>query len=273
MKLIDISRIFRIFAGFLLTSMVLSTTDCEAKQGITGFTDYNRPSRESAQINYGIDATRAKFFVYVPDNYSGRENFGLLVYTSPQDSITDLPAGWSDVLTKRKLIFVAAQAAGNNLGYRDRMGLGLRGAMGVMRQYKIDPNRVYAAGLSGGARTANDLAFYQSDLFHGTIQDCGCNYWRPVRKVAATSDKDTLGNSYGISEVSENDIARAKSAARFALITGPDDFRRGNILDIYNDGFARDGFQARLFDIPGMGHQDCNGETLEKVLNYLDTGR
>jgi hypothetical protein len=92
-------------------------------------------------------------------------------------------------------------------------------------------------------------------------------------KVAATSDKDTLGNYYGFSEVSQNDMTRAKSAVRFALITAPDDFRRGDVLDIYNDGFARDGFQARLFDIPGIGHQDCNAETLDKVLDYLETGR
>jgi hypothetical protein len=241
---------------------------------MTGFTEFNSPGRESDQINYSQDAASAKFFTFIPDNYSGKENFGLIVYTSPQNSITDLPAGWHDVLTKHKFLFVAAQGAGNDCpDFRNRLGLGIRGAMGMMRQYKVAPNRVYAAGLSGGARCANDLAFHQSDLFHGTIQDCGCNYWRPVRKVAATSDKDTLGNTYGISTVSQDDMTKAKSAVRFAIITGPDDFRRGNILDIYNDGFARDGFQARLFDIPGMGHQDCSAETLEKVLNYLDTGR
>jgi hypothetical protein len=37
--------------------------------------------------------------------------------------------------------------------------------------------------------------------------------------------------------------------------------------------FAKNCFQALLFDIPGTGHQDCSRDTLEKVLNYLDTGR
>jgi hypothetical protein len=41
---------------------------------------------------------------------------------------------------------------------------------------------------------------------------------------------------------------------RFVLITGSNDFRRGNILDIYHGGFSREQFQAKLFDVPGMGH-------------------
>ena len=213
------------------------------------------------------------FLLSSPDNYNSSTTFGLIVYTSPDGTVTGVPPGWADVLTKRKLLFIAAQGVGNDSDPAQRLGLGVKGAMAMMRLYRIDPNRVYAAGLSGGARTAAELAFHQSDLFRGTIQDCGSNYFRAVKKVAATSDKDTLGNPYGVSEVSQNEIARARSSARFGIITGSNDFRRGNILDIYNDGFARDGFQARLFDIPSMGHQDCSAETLEKVLNYLDTGR
>jgi hypothetical protein len=57
---------------------------------------------------------------------------------------------------------------------------------------------------------------------------------------------------------------------RFALITGSGDFRRGNILDIFNGGFAREGFQARLFDIPGMAHDTADPQTLSAALDFLE---
>jgi hypothetical protein len=57
------------------------------------------------------------------------------------------------------------------------------------------------------------------------------------------------------------------------LITGTRDFRRGNILDIFNGGFAHDGFQAKLFDVRGMGHDVADGETLSAVLDFLEGAR
>jgi hypothetical protein len=61
----------------------------------------------------------------------------------------------------------------------------------------------------------------------------------------------------------------ARSNVKFALITGSGDFRRGNILDIYNNGFKQEGFRAKLFDVAGMGHEDCNAHTLEEALDFL----
>ena len=46
---------------------------------------------------------------------------------------------------------------------------------------------LYAAGFSGGARMSSLLGFYQSDVFHGTIQNCGTDFYRAVPMVAATS--------------------------------------------------------------------------------------
>ena len=56
---------------------------------------------------------------------------------------------------------------------------------------------------------------------------------------------------------------------KFVLITGSKDFRHGNILDLYA-GFEADGFNARLIDVPGMGHEDCNGSTLEQALQFIE---
>ena len=72
-------------------------------------------------------------------------------------------------------------------------------------------------------------------------------------------------------EASQEEILQSKTS-RFVLITGTNDFRRGNILDIFHGGFEHDGFQAKLFDIAGMGHDVCDGKTLAYALDFLENG-
>jgi hypothetical protein len=70
-------------------------------------------------------------------------------------------------------------------------------------------------------------------------------------------------------EASQEDIGAARQV-RFALVTGSNDFRHGNILDIFHGGFERDGFQAKLFDVPGMAHDTCDRETLGRIIEFLE---
>jgi len=91
-----------------------------------------------------------------------------------------------------------------------------------------------------------------------------------IAKVHATSPTDNAGYPF-LFEATEREIRGAKSV-RFALITGSDDFRRGNILDIFYGGFAKAGFQVKLFDVLGMSHDVVRGATLNSVLDFLDLG-
>ncbi len=228
------------------------------------------PQLKSKQIDYSIVPGNEKYFVWVPENYDGSEPFGLMVYVSSYEDWTVVPAGWQDVLTRHKMLFVCPQSAGNNCRSQERRcGLALAGALAMKAKYKIDAKRIVAAGISGGARTASDLGFWQSDVFQKTVQNCGTNFYRKVPWKVAKTSLDTAGEPYGVMEATADEVSRAKSLTRFCLITGPGDFRRGNIIDIYKEGFLQDGFQARLFDVPGMGHQDCDASTLEKALEYL----
>jgi predicted esterase len=149
------------------------------------------------------------------------------------------------------------------------LGLAVLGALEMMKHYRIDPNRVYSAGFSGGARMAGMLGFYQADLFHGTIQNCGADFYKPVPVQAATSSADTAGKPYGLFDATANEIAGARGV-RFALITGSRDFRHGNILDIFNGGFAAEGFKAKLFDVPGMPHDTADSQTLSAALDFIE---
>lgn len=228
------------------------------------------PDVRSKRIDYSIVPVREKYFVWVPENYDGSVPYGLMVYVSSLEDCTAVPAGWQDVLTRHKMLFVCPQSAGNNCrSQARRCGLALAGALAMKVKYKIDPGRIVAAGISGGARTASELGFLQSDVFQKTVQSCGTNFCRKVPWKVATTSVDTAGQPYGVLEATPDEVSRAKKSTRFCLITGPGDFRRGNIVDIYNEGFLPDGFQAKLFDVPGMGHQDCDAATLEKAFQYL----
>jgi len=227
------------------------------------------PKQIDAHVRYDLDPNTEGFFVYFPAAYNGRESYGLIVFTDSQDRALGLPWGWQAVLDSRKYIFIAAQNAGNDQLRNRRLGLAVLGALKLINEYRIDHNRVYAAGFSGGARMAGMLGFYQADVFRGTIQNSGVDFYRRVPIVAATSQLDTAGQPYGVFQASPEEIAGAKKV-RFAIITGTNDFRRGNILDIFHGGFERERFQARLFDIPGMGHDVCDGRTLSQVLDFLE---
>ncbi len=220
-------------------------------------------------IDYRLNQLQEKFYVWRPANFSQSETYGLIVYTSPAEACT-MPDGWAEVLARRKFLYVAPQNAGNSVLPPRRTGLGVLAALEMMHQYKIDRRRVYAAGLSGGARTASELALLQPDIFRGTIQDCGSDFYRAVAVHDATIKTDTNGHPYGIMrDATAEAVNEARNSCKFVLITGTNDFRRGNILDIYNNGFVPDRFKCKLIDVQGMGHEDCDGNTLEAALDYL----
>jgi predicted esterase len=229
------------------------------------------PGRMSRHIGYNLDPAKERFFAYVPPSYTGSEPYGLIVFTYA-DPEARLPARWQAVLDARKYIFVAAENAGNDQPHGRRLGLAVMAALEMTKAYRIDPNRVYAAGFSGGARMSGLLGFYQPDIFRGTVQNCGADFYKPVPIVDAKTQLDTAGQPYGHLDASEEEVRGARKV-RFVLITGTNDFRRGNILDIFHGGFEREGFQAKLFDVQGMSHDICDAETLARALDFLEGGR
>lgn len=226
------------------------------------------PKHRSAYVSYDIDPLRAKYFIHVPKSIAPSQQFGLIVYIDTRDVTTALPDGWAEVLTKRHLLFICPQNAGNHCGSYQRAGLAVLGALEMMRKYNIDKSRVYAAGALGGARIASDLGFTQSDIFRGTIQSCGSNFYRDVEKRFPTKEEKSWDH-YGLCEASAAEVADARKKVKFALVTGNHDFRRGNILNIYHDGFVKEGFQAKLFEVDRIERSDCDGETLEAALDFI----
>jgi hypothetical protein len=83
---------------------------------------------------------------------------------------------------------------------------------------------------------------------------------------------DSLGAPYGqlISYAIPAEIERARKKVRFVFITGTEDFRRGNVRDLYAGGYAAYGFRSKLLDVQGMGHDVADGIRLKDALDFLE---
>jgi len=229
------------------------------------------PENRSPHVVYDLNPGAERFFIHVPASYTAETEYGLIVFTDADEQIDRVPNDWTKILDRRKFLFVAPENAGNDQDTNRRLGLAVLGALEMMKRYRIDSNRVYAAGFSGGARMSGLLGFFQPDVFHGTIQNSGADFYTRVPTVYASSRVSTTGQPYGQFEATTGEIARAKRV-RFVLITGTNDFRRGNILDIYNGGFVKQHFAAKLIDVPGMDHDICDAATLSAALDFIESG-
>jgi hypothetical protein len=255
----------------LLALLFVNASAAESRDRVEAFAgDLPEVSAGSPRINCAIDLRRELFAIHVPANYDGSQPFGLIVFIPAAGLIAGAPNDWDKVLEQRRLLWVAPQRAVNSLDGATRLGLGVIAARKMQERYKIDPRRIYAAGISGGARTAGRLGFFQPDLFRGTIQSCGADFPRAVPRVKAVASDREPGPRYGVMEATAAEVQRARKNVRFVIVTGPGDFRYGNLLDIYFGGFNRDGFKAALIDVPEMKHEVCSGESLRRALDFLE---
>jgi len=255
--------------GFLLSSPTAALAD-----EVLSFTEApGWPTYNSTEVNRSLSFQNEKFLVHVPSGVNSQRSVGLLVYIPAVESLTDLPAGWAEILDRNQFVFIAPQNAGNSQDSRRRAGLAVMAAMGMLRKYRnIDTKRIFMSGFSGGARIASAVAFNQADLVRGAILNCGSDF--PQRVVWHNAQPQTSQDrNYGFCTATAQECQWAKTYVRFALITGGDDFRRSYLQDLYNDGYRRYGFQVRLFDVPDLGHNVCDGRTLQQALDFVSTGR
>ncbi len=204
---------------------------------------------EGPMFDYELKWSRERFYLYVPPNYRGRERFGLIAFLHAGDEM-NVPNDWKKVLTRHKLLYVAPQKVGNEQPTPRRALVTVAAIHKMMELYKVDPQRVYITGLSGGAMTASLVAFAQPDLIHGALPMCGFLF---------PPDENTNKES----------LEKVKAQVRFALITGSKDFNEQFITHFYNQ-LESEKYQAKLFDVPGMGHKIAPGQTINDALKWID---
>ncbi len=204
-------------------------------------------------IAQSVDLTQESFSVYVPRS-APPGGYALLVFVPPWHDAR-LPPGWGPVLDQYGMLFVSAARSGNDadvIGRREP--LALHAAYNVMQRYRVDPQRVYVGGFSGGARIALRLALGYPDLFRGALLNAGSD---PLGADPPTPPPREL-------------FQRFQEGSRLVYVTGERD-----LPPLAMDGTSLASMRkACVFDLdgettPGAGHEVASPAALSRALHAL----
>lgn len=177
------------------------------------------------------------------------------------------PPTYLPLLDRHHLIWVAARNSGNDRPSLHRYGLALDAANNIGRCYKVDPDRLYVAGFSGGGRCSSLLGVQYPDVFAGALPICGCDTYRllPVPGMA---------NKYWAADfrIPLPPLFRlAKQHSRFVLLTADNDPNRLQTETIYNQVFKRDAYaHVTYLQVPEKGHEMPPAGYFEQAIAALD---
>lgn len=220
------------------------------------------------------DLDGVTYDVYVPPSYDGTEPHGLITFINSGNNGGGPDQRYRQLFASEKLIQVAADGAGNSVGVAVRMGRALLGAVRAMELFNVDETRIYAMGNSGGARTANMLAYQYPELFAAALPRCGANYPRIVEQAYEThmpdSNYEFWGDAYFPMVDGRPYLSYLRDRAlRFALMVSFDDFREGDVFNIYHHGMEADGLLARLLETSG-GHCATSAAHFRDALGFVE---
>jgi predicted esterase len=185
--------------------------------------------------------------IFVPSSYTEDEPPGVLVYISPTPS-GKIPSGWKRIMEEHNIIWISARKSGNTVSLARRSLYTILGLGALQKDYKIDADRVYVSGYSGGGRAASIVVTTFPNVFSGAIYICGVNRWEV--------DDPTL-----ISQIQSN---------RYVFVTGHRDFNRRETKRIFT-WYQREGAEnVKLMDLSYLTHSLPRAPELEEAIVFLD---
>ncbi|HEV7670345.1 MAG TPA: PHB depolymerase family esterase [Thermoanaerobaculia bacterium] len=214
-------------------------------------TGVSRRELDGADPNGGrYDLARETFSLVVPASYRPEVPHGLVVWVSPGPFGGATRPDLLRQLADRRLIWVGANGAGNERQRWYRFGLALDAAHNLQKLYRIDPERIYIAGYSGGGRISSVLSVVYPEVFSGGLFMVGCDWFRPL------PIPDRPGTSWPVlyPKPGKRDLDLAKSRNRYVFLTAERDFNRIQTREIFH-AFEREGFAHTAYiEVPGIGH-------------------
>src|SRR5258708_4715073 len=201
-----------------------------------------------------IDLAQERFTVYAPSRLTTRGE-GLWGCRPPWENAM-LPRGWASALDRRGVIFVSAANSGNEANILDRRDpLALLAAHNIMQRFRVDPQRIYIGGFSGGSRVALRLALGFPDVFRGAFLNAGSD---PIGDAQTPLPPPEL-------------FSRFQEMTRIVYITGQND-----AVDVDKDAASTQSLlQWCVFDwyaerTPWTGHEVAGPTVLGRALDMLD---
>ncbi|MFK5923334.1 MAG: hypothetical protein QM496_14245 [Verrucomicrobiota bacterium] len=216
----------------------------------------------------GFDINKETLRVFVPESYKAGEAHGMLIFISAGDGLYQFSPEWKSVFEEKQIIWATAKDIGNKKpsGRRFRLAREARNYLG--RHYRIDPQRVYLSGFSGGGRMSAGMIAKFPGSFTGTIHFCG------VSALARAIPHYSKANVeiYGWPPEG-NALNTAKRLNHFALITGPKDSNYEDTKNVFG-WMEKNRIPARLIEVPGLAHQvPREPGPIREAIEFLDQPR
>jgi pimeloyl-ACP methyl ester carboxylesterase len=203
------------------------------------------PPAKLAGADY--DPKKQSYDLYLPDRKDVKKPLPAIVWVSASDNAT----GWNvfEKLCKDKgIAYIGIREAGNGVPPPKRVRIVLDCLDDVRRQVPLDPDRTYIGGFSGGARMASAVAFALPEYFGGVIPVCAAG------------------------DLREEPWLRHRITDRLsaALVTGADDFNRGEVERWKGTMWPGIGVRTKVWVEPDYGHSMPPAATFAAVLKWLD---
>jgi predicted esterase len=197
----------------------------------------------------GYVSTRQTYELYVPPDYNPLRPCSLIIHvaTGPR---SDSWAQWQNTCRAHHVILAGAHNAGNLVPTPLRARITLDVLDDVRRRFRIDPDRTYISGMSGGGKTAAEIAFALPELFGGLVAICGCWNLRAEPMMRQ----------------------RVSDRLSVALLTGAMDFNRPELEREFYPILCQHGARSLLQVYPGIGHSYPNAAQLDQVFRWMEQG-
>jgi predicted esterase len=197
----------------------------------------------------GYQSTAQHYELFVPEDYDPQETYPLVLFISSSSS----PAGWAEwqACCRRKgILFASPYDAGNECPMKTRARIVLDVLDKLRRTYRLDTDRIYLGGISGGARTACHIAFALPEYFGGVIPICASGELRSERWL----------------------WHRVIERLSVAYVTGETDFNRAEVERLRQPVMEALGVRSKVWVVDGMGHAIPNDHTLQVAFEWLEEG-
>jgi S1-C subfamily serine protease len=190
------------------------------------------------------------YWVFVPTNYNPDVAYSIVVWLHPpgrnkQDDINDFTDAWEAFCEDNHLILIGPAAAAES-GWTPGESEFVQEAVNfVAGQYTVDRRRIVAHGMGIGGQMAFYLGFNKRDLFRGVAT---------TGAALGSNPKERVAN---------------QPLSFFVVAGGKDPLKDG--VKATKEKLTEHKYPAIHREIPNMGHQYLNLETLKELVRWIDS--
>jgi hypothetical protein len=211
------------------------------------------------------DPSDEVYRVRLPRDYNAEFPAGVVVWISPMDD-GRIPTIFEPILDELGMIAIGVDGNGNKRSLTDRLQNHLDSIETLGSRYRIDRERVYLTGASGGGRCSGILLCGFPDVFAGAVPMIGLDTYHNAPTGEPNSHwAARLGRPAGR-------WMKLLKKRRIGGITGSADFNEPE-MSIRKGLLERDGIEMRLDVIEGMAHTMPDAKAFSKSLKWVDEPR